>query len=94
MKTIQKRMKLAFLGVFAALLFVQCEDETPVMPEPETGQANVQMTDAPSDDANVKATFVTVSEVKGDGETFEGFNGKATFDASHLSIRADALLPA
>jgi hypothetical protein len=40
---------------------------------------NFKMTDAPIDDANVEAVFVTVSEVKVDGEAVNGFE-KQTID--------------
>lgn len=44
-----------------------------------TGQMNVEMTDAPSDDPNVKGVIVTVIDVKVDGNSLEGFE-KQTFD--------------
>ena len=46
------------------------------------GTVNVEITDAPSDDANVKGTFVTVTEVRIDGKKFSGFNGKKTIEIS------------
>ncbi len=41
-------------------------------------------TDAPLDDANVQAVFVTVSDVKVDGQSIEGFN-KTTLELSALT---------
>ena len=45
-----------------------------------TGNVNLEITDGPSDDANVKGVFVTVADVKIDGKSWEGFAGKTTFD--------------
>lgn len=45
-----------------------------------TGQVNLEITDGPSDDPNVKAVFITIAEVKIDGQTFSGFSGKKTID--------------
>jgi hypothetical protein len=42
--------------------------------------ASVEITDGPSDDVNVKAVFVTVADVKIDGKSWSGFQGKTTFD--------------
>lgn len=56
--------------VVLALITVQCsKDDGPA----QTGQINVKMTDAPSDDANIQGTFVTVTDVKINGKSAEGF---------------------
>lgn len=47
---------------------------------PSAGRARLEITDAPIDDPNVKGVFVTVVDVKIDGESWEGFDGKTTFD--------------
>lgn len=82
----------AFKGIFFLMLFaalmVSCGEEeattvTPITPTIEaTGTANIEITDAPSDDPNIKGIFVTVAEVKIDGQTFEGFKGKTTIELS------------
>ncbi|MEQ9422941.1 MAG: DUF4382 domain-containing protein [Cyclobacteriaceae bacterium] len=83
--------KLAFKILtmsIAAASFIACSDDGEnVSPNPgnggnETpqGQANIQMTDAPADDANVEAVFVTVTEINVDGEAFAGFSGPQTID--------------
>lgn len=67
---------LAFIAG-AALFFSSCKkDEN----NESKGQLNLEITDGPSDDPNVKAVFVTVAEVKVDGQTFSGFSGKKTID--------------
>src|SRR5258708_40304153 len=43
------------------------------------GEAEFQITDAPSDDASVKSVFVTVADVKVDGQSISGFT-KQTID--------------
>lgn len=43
------------------------------------GRARIEITDAPIDDANVKSTFVTIADVKLDGQSIEGFS-KVTVD--------------
>ncbi|PKP32819.1 MAG: hypothetical protein CVT99_03880 [Bacteroidetes bacterium HGW-Bacteroidetes-16] len=62
-----------------AMLFVQCSkvNET----KDEKGQIMVKMTDAPSDDANIEGTFITIADVKIDGKSVEGF-AKQTIEIS------------
>jgi len=43
------------------------------------GEAEFQITDAPSDDASVKSVFVTVADIKVDGQSVSGF-AKQTID--------------
>jgi len=43
------------------------------------GSLQLEITDAPVDDANVKAVFVTIADVKVDGQSLQGFN-KTTID--------------
>lgn len=47
------------------------------------GTLQLEITDAPVDDANVKSVFVTVADVKVDGQSLEGFN-KTTVDLMTL----------
>ncbi len=61
-----------------ALFFTSCEKDDNT--GGTNGQVNLEITDGPSDDPNVKAVFVTVAEVKIDGQTFSGFSGKKTID--------------
>jgi hypothetical protein len=44
-----------------------------------SGEAEFQITDAPSDDASVKGVFVTVTDLKVDGQSISGFS-KQTID--------------
>ncbi|TLF44432.1 DUF4382 domain-containing protein [Maribacter aurantiacus] len=49
----------------------------------ESYETTFMITDAPIDNANVEAVFVTVSDIKVDGTSLEGFN-KTTFDLAAL----------
>jgi len=55
------------------------------------GQLNVKITDAPSDDANIQATFITVADVKVDGQSVKGFT-KQTIKVSDLQSGKTELL--
>ena len=68
----------------ATILQSCTKNDNSVMPTTTSTQGNInlEITDAPSDDANVKGTFVTVTEVKIDGKTFSGFSGKKTIELS------------
>lgn len=45
-----------------------------------TGSTTFEMTDAPIDNAEVEGAFVTVTDIKVDGQSFEGFSGPQTID--------------
>jgi hypothetical protein len=82
MKTYLKLAGTTFLSV---LFMVSCsDDENDGMETPEESYSTTfKMTDAPIDNANVEAVFITVSDIKVDGTSLEGFN-KTTFDLSAL----------
>lgn len=67
-------------GCALALLafgFSNCtKDENPA----GTGKVRFEITDAPTDDPNVEGVFVTVANVKVDGENIDGFMGVQTID--------------
>ncbi|MFT5833539.1 MAG: hypothetical protein ACI97N_001167 [Cognaticolwellia sp.] len=78
----KKQLSLLKSVAFATMMvftFVQCSDDG-VSPETEKGEATFEMTDAPIDDASVEAVFVTVTEIKLDGKTYDGFSGKQTIN--------------
>lgn len=78
-------LKTAGIVLTSMLMTVSCskdDDENPDT-EAKTYGTTFKMTDAPIDNANVEAVFVTVSDVKIDGATLEGFS-KTTFDLSAL----------
>lgn len=90
MNLLLKSMKGIPCLVFALFLMISCskDEATTITPTPPTttveatGKANIEITDAPSDDPKIKGVFVTIAEVKVDGKTFEGFKGKTTIELS------------
>lgn len=71
--------------LFALLLLVAvtfgCEDDDPTTTA--QGGFTLEMTDAPIDDADVSAVFVTVADVKVDGQSVSGFS-RTTVEISAL----------
>jgi len=59
-----------------SILFFNCNKDE----DSDRGQVSVEITDAPADDSNIEAVFVTVADVKIDGESMDGFSGKQTID--------------
>lgn len=76
MKTVIERWIKALAFGCAVVLLISCDETN----EPE-GKGNVQfeITDAPSDDANVRNVFVTVTDIKVDGKSIGGVT-KTTID--------------
>lgn len=80
MKT--KKLLIPVMLMLSSIFFIQCAKDDDTTPsDGAKGQLTMSITDAPSDDANVKGTFVTISEVKIDGKTVEGFT-KQTIEIS------------
>lgn len=59
-----------------------CEDDDTTTPS-NSGRFSLEITDAPIDDADVSAVFVTVADVKIDGASVEGFS-RTTVELSAL----------
>jgi len=75
-------MKMKNLNWIKALMFVMvvlilpaCSDDEPM----GKGDVDFEITDAPVDDASIKGVFVTVSDIKVDGQSISGFT-KQTID--------------
>lgn len=66
----------AFTLLLMLFTFAACEKEDTTGPGDAMGSLSVEITDAPIDDASVEGVFVTVAEVKIDGQTIEGFEPK------------------
>lgn len=81
MKTL-KLKHYAILGIASlALTITSCKkDSSNNGGTTEKSNTQISMTDAPIDNAEIKGVFVTVTEIKIDGETYSGFTGKKTFD--------------
>lgn len=83
----RKQSKMVALGLLALSVFAfSCDDNdsTPKGdindPDQAQGSLSFGITDAPIDQADVSAAFVTVTEIKVDGQTFSGFQGPKTFN--------------
>lgn len=79
---------LLLLTIATAITLYSCEKDDELK---EQGTMRVEMTDAPVDDANVEAVFVTVADLKVDGASVEGFS-KATIEVSALQNGLTELL--
>ena len=86
---------LSRLGLLLGLiLFVSCSEDDSMEETNTGGETNatsVYITDSPVDETNVEAVFITVSEVKINGKTIEGFN-KTTLEISSLTQGRTELL--
>ena len=74
--TLRSKIIRLFTFSMIALSVVACNKDNTSSP----GQVNFEVTDAPFDDAEIQAVFVTVAAIKVDGKAIDNFNGKATFD--------------
>ena len=85
---ILKNVKLAAMAALA-LTFTACSDDE----EPSgSGQANVEVTDAPVDNAEVEGVFVTITDIKIDGQSAASFDGATTVDLLALQNGRTELL--
>ncbi|OEK02911.1 hypothetical protein BFP97_15875 [Roseivirga sp. 4D4] len=75
MKTL-KTLKFALIGVLA-LTFSSCGNDDEV---DGSGQASIEVTDAPIDNTEVQGVFVTITDVKINGQSASSFDGKTTVD--------------
>lgn len=75
---------LARCTVLCLLVFFAfgCEDDSATTPSGQ-GRFSLELTDAPVDDPNISAVFVTVADVKVNGQSVEGFS-KTTIELSAL----------
>jgi hypothetical protein len=67
------RKEFLFISLlFSLMIFAACskDDDSDSL----NGQLKLEITDAPSDDANIEGVFVTIAEVRVDGKAVEGFN--------------------
>lgn len=76
-----KTRKVLILPVMIlfTLFMVQCNNDDGF--EMNKGEVNIEMTDAPADNADVKGTFITVADVKINGKSIDGFS-KQTIEIS------------
>lgn len=83
-------MKNRIIAVVCCMIFLSCESNDVQKqndindPNAAKGSLSVSITDAPIDQAGVTGAFITVTEVKVDGKTFNGFAGPKTFNLLEL----------
>ncbi len=58
----------------------------------KSARARIEITDAPIDDPNIKSVFITVVDIKIDGKSWAGFDGKTSFDLLALQNGKTKLL--
>lgn len=76
-----KILVLGTLLTIAGACSKNANDPQPVgNPNGPSGTVSLELTDAPVDDPNVQAVFVTVAQVKIDGKVFPAFTGKKTIN--------------
>lgn len=76
--------KVAGIVLMSVLTMASCSKNDDTMPkEGEAYNTTFKITDAPIDDVNIEAVFVTISDVKVDGTSLEGFS-KTTVELSAL----------
>lgn len=80
---------LLVLFIFS-MVAISCSDDDDV--DKQYGEVNVKVTDAPSDDANIQGTFVTISEVKVDGQAVEGFTAQTIEISAYQNGNAKLLI--
>lgn len=76
-------LKLTGLLLFSMVFAVSCSEDDGENSNSETYNTTFKITDAPIDNANVSAVFVTVTDVKLDGKSLEGFTA-TTIELSAL----------
>lgn len=87
MKTI-RTLKLVLIATLV-FTFSSCSDDEAA---DGSGQATVEVTDAPIDNAEVQGVFVTITDVKINGQSATSFNGKTTIDLLALQNGRTELL--
>lgn len=87
----KKQSRIVALGVLALSMFAfSCDDNNSSPkgdindPDQAQGSLSFSITDAPIDQADVSAAFVTVTEIKVDGQAFSGFQGPQTINLLEL----------
>jgi len=65
-------VKVMALVAGVSLAMTSCNNDNNV--DPGKGQVEFQITDSPSNDANISGVFVTVTEVRVDGKAISGFS--------------------
>lgn len=81
MKKLNVNLSALLMLAMTVFSLSACNDDSENEAAPEgSGEVSFEMTDAPIDNAEVRGVFVTVTDIKVDGQSFEGFNGPQTIN--------------
>jgi hypothetical protein len=89
MKTNMKSWMKVILTGCAFLFTIACNDSDEVMGK---GDVDFEITDAPSDDVNISGVFVTVADVRVNGQSIPGFTGRQTINLKSYQEGSTKLL--
>lgn len=81
MKKLNVNLSALLMMAMTVFSLSACSDDSENETAPAgSGEVTFEMTDAPIDNAEVRGVFVTVTDIKVDGESFEGFEGPQTIN--------------
>jgi len=96
MKTLNLKSVSRYLAIgliTSTVLFNACKkDKTDPPTEDEKSNTKISMTDAPIDNSEVSGMFITVTQVKLDGQVYDGFKGKKTFNIMAMQNGSSEIL--
>lgn len=78
-----KKTQISIYSILLSFIFIFSQCATDDSQESRS-DVEIEITDAPIDDASVSGVFVTVAAIKLDGEPYEGFNGRKTVNVYAL----------
>jgi hypothetical protein len=83
------KFSITLIVLFSVLFFIQCSKEDYI--NPKAGILSLQITDAPSDDEDIKGIFITISAIKINGKPLRNFPSQ-TIEISKYRNGATRLL--
>ncbi len=84
-------LKISGLALIALVGMMSCNKDDDSAMEAETYNTSFEVTDAPIDNADVEAVFVTIANVSVDGKSLEGFSATTVNLAALVNGKTEAL---
>ena len=84
-------LKISGLALIALVGMMSCSKNDDAAMEGESYNTSFEVTDAPIDNADVEAVFVTITNVSVDGKSLEGFNATTVNLAALVNGKTEAL---
>ncbi|MDO6601397.1 DUF4382 domain-containing protein [Arenibacter palladensis] len=84
-------LKISGLALIALVGMMSCSKNDDATMEGESYNTSFEVTDAPIDNADVEAVFVTITNVSVDGKSLEGFNATTVNLAALVNGKTEAL---